>query len=74
MYGALKYSILFTIWSRCGYKQLSWSEDPTRFSISKDGKLTPVDDRSDFLEERMEMYEEWVYTAKVRHLPYFQVL
>jgi hypothetical protein len=33
----------------------------------EDGKLTPVDDRSDFIEERMEMYDKWIYTAKVRH-------
>jgi hypothetical protein len=26
---------LFTIWSRCGYKELSWSEDPALFSRSK---------------------------------------
>jgi hypothetical protein len=36
-----------------------------------DGKLTLVDDRSDFLDERMEMYEEWIKTAKVRHLHTF---
>jgi hypothetical protein len=35
-------------------------------------KLTPVDDRSDFLDERMEMYEEWIYTAKVRHVHTFR--
>ena len=34
----------------------------------QDDKLTPVDNRSDFLEERIEMYEEWIHTAKVRHV------
>jgi hypothetical protein len=31
-----------------------------------------IDDRSDFLEERMEMYDEWIYTAKVRHVHTFR--
>jgi hypothetical protein len=39
---------------------------------TQDGKLTSVDDRSDFLEERMERYEEWINTAKVRHLHIFR--
>jgi hypothetical protein len=36
--------------------------------VSKLTSSPLIDDRSDFLEERMDAYEEWIHTAKVRHL------
>ena len=31
-----------------------------------------IDDSPEFIDERMKMYEEWIYTAEVRHLHTFR--
>ena len=33
---------------------------------------TPIDDSPDLIDERMKMYEEWIYTAEVRHVHAFR--
>ena len=33
-----------------------------------------IDDRPDSIDERMKIYEEWIYTAEVRHIRTFSMM
>ena len=45
----------------------------TLVTQSKMASLPIIDNRADSIDERMKVYEEWIYTAEVRHIRTFSV-